>query len=496
MPTFVYMTSCDGCGHCVDICPSDIMHIDKTYRRAYNIEPNFCWECYSCVKACPQNAIDARGYADFAPLGHSVRALREEDKGTISWKVKFRDGREKDFVSPIRTTPWGSIKSPSDYDAQQGRSEVPRTRPRAGCPQYRRRAAGIAPGPAQAGSGLMGLFSRRKTVLWIRISWSSAAAWPAAAPPTNPAIGDVTSRSSASRRRISSARGAVAQGLYAINCYMGMQWDENQPEDHVRYARNDLMGLVREDLGYDIARHVDSTVHKFEEWGLPIMRDPETGRYQREGKWQIMIHGESYKPIVAEAARKAATEVYNRIMVTHLLMDKTKANRVAGASASMSAPAISTSSAAKAVIVCAGGASHIFKPRAVGEGMGRTWYAPWSSASAYALPIRVGAKMTQMENRIVLTRFKDGYGPVGAYFLHLKTYTENVLRRGIRIHLVRAHQEPGRRLYRPAPVPTCLRNHAILKRSRRPAAARSAWSPRKPSRTRTRRPSAGRTSSA
>jgi len=33
--------------------------------------------------------------------------------------------------------------------------------------------------------------------------------------------------------------------------------------------------------------------------------------------------------------------------------------------------------------------------------------------------------MTQMENRIVLTRFKDGYGPVGAYFLHLKTYTRN-----------------------------------------------------------------------
>ena len=37
MPTFVYMTRCDGCGHCVDICPSDIMHIDTTYRRAYNI---------------------------------------------------------------------------------------------------------------------------------------------------------------------------------------------------------------------------------------------------------------------------------------------------------------------------------------------------------------------------------------------------------------------------------------------------------------------------
>ena len=117
MPTFVYMTRCDGCGHCVDICPSDIMHIDKTYRRAYNIEPNMCWECYSCVKACPQNAIDDRGYADFAPMGHSVRVLREPEKGTISWKLKFRDGTVKEFVSPIRTTEWGSIPSAETYNA-------------------------------------------------------------------------------------------------------------------------------------------------------------------------------------------------------------------------------------------------------------------------------------------------------------------------------------------------------------------------------------------
>lgn len=90
------------------------MHIDKTSRRAYNIEPNMCWECYACVKACPQNAIDCRGYSDFAPLGHSVRVLREEEKGTISWKLKFRDGREKNFVSPIRTTKWDTIPSPAD----------------------------------------------------------------------------------------------------------------------------------------------------------------------------------------------------------------------------------------------------------------------------------------------------------------------------------------------------------------------------------------------
>lgn len=108
MPTFVYMTRCDGCGHCVDICPSDIMHIDKVTRRAYNIEPNMCWECYSCVKACPMHAIDVRGYADFAPLGHSVRVDRDEEKGVIAWRIKFRNGKkDMDLLAPITTKPWG-----------------------------------------------------------------------------------------------------------------------------------------------------------------------------------------------------------------------------------------------------------------------------------------------------------------------------------------------------------------------------------------------------
>ena len=257
--------------------------------------------------------------------------------------------------------------------------------------------------------------------------------------------------------------GAVAQGLYAINCYMGMRWGENQPEDHVRYARNDLMGMVREDLAYDMARHVDSAVHQFEEWGLPIMRDPETGRYQREGKWQIMIHGESYKPIVAEAARKSADKIDNRIMVTHMLMDESRPNTVGGAIGFNVRTGDLHVYKAKAVIIGAGGASHIFKPRAVGEGMGRTWYAPWSSGSAYALAIQAGAKMTQMENRIVLARFKDGYGPVGAYFLHLKTYTQNAYGEEYESKWYDELKSMVGEYIDHHPTPTCLRNHAFLR---------------------------------
>jgi adenylylsulfate reductase subunit A len=256
--------------------------------------------------------------------------------------------------------------------------------------------------------------------------------------------------------------GAVAQGLSAINCYMGMQWGENQPEDHVRYARGDLMGVVREDLIYDIARHVDATVHMFEEWGLPILKDPKTGRYLREGKWQIMIHGESYKPIIAEAAKKAATEVYNRVMVTHLLMDEVHPNRVAGAVGFSVRDGTFYVFRAKAVIVGAGGASHIYRPRSVGEGMGRTWYAPWSSASAYGLLIPAGAKMTQMENKIVLARFKDGYGPVGAWFLLLKAYVTNAYGEKYEASWFDQIKSLVGKYADTKPMPTCLRNHAML----------------------------------
>jgi adenylylsulfate reductase subunit A len=256
--------------------------------------------------------------------------------------------------------------------------------------------------------------------------------------------------------------GAVAHGLSAINCYMGMRWNENQPEDHVRYARADLLGLTREDLGYDIARHVDSTVHKFEEWGLPIMKDKETGRYLREGKWQIMIHGESYKPIIAEAARKSATEVYNRVMVTHLVKDRNNPERIAGAVGFGVRDGHFYVFRGKTVIVAAGGASHIYRPRAIGEGTGRTWYAPWSSASAYGLLIPAGVKMTQMENKIVLARFKDGYGPVGAWFLLLKSHAENAYGEQYEPRwfdeikgLVGDYAEQH-------PFPTCLRNHAMI----------------------------------
>jgi adenylylsulfate reductase subunit A len=255
--------------------------------------------------------------------------------------------------------------------------------------------------------------------------------------------------------------GAVAMGLSAINCYMGMRWGQNQPEDFVRYVRQDLMGVCREDLVYDIARHVDSSVHMFEEWGLPIFKNPD-GTYKREGRWQIMIHGESYKPIVAEAAKKAIgpENVYERIFVSDVLVDEAS-GRAVGAIGFSVRDHKAYVFRARAVISSAGGATGVFRPHAVGEGLGRIWYAPWNTGSAYSLVIKAGAQMTQMEHRLVVTRFKDGYGPVGMWFLLFKGKVKNAYGE--------LYEETQAKLlddWLPygavRPIPTPLRNHQML----------------------------------
>ena len=50
------------------------------------------------------------------PWATACGCAAKRDKAIISWKIKFGDGREKNFVSPIRTTPWGSIKSSADNE--------------------------------------------------------------------------------------------------------------------------------------------------------------------------------------------------------------------------------------------------------------------------------------------------------------------------------------------------------------------------------------------
>src|SRR5512137_170136 len=121
MPSYVNPEKCDGCKAldktaCQHICPNDLMVLDKATMKAYNRDVSMCWECYNCVKICPTQAIEVRGYADFVPLGSNIMPmLGTED---VMWTCKFRNGLIKRFKFPIRTTPEGQANS---YDGLKGK---------------------------------------------------------------------------------------------------------------------------------------------------------------------------------------------------------------------------------------------------------------------------------------------------------------------------------------------------------------------------------------
>jgi|UniRef100_A0A7V6A596 adenylylsulfate reductase subunit A len=273
--------------------------------------------------------------------------------------------------------------------------------------------------------------------------------------------------------------GAVAMGLSAINTYIG---HENKVADYVNMVRTDLMGIIREDLVYSLGAHVDQTVYDFQEWGLPIwQKDKEGhtvdgqvardeglpllkdgGQCVRSGRWQCMINGESYKVIVAEAAKNALgmENIYERVFIVKLLTDKNNSNRVCGAVGFSVREHKTYVFKCKAMIVACGGVVNVFRPRSVGEGQGRAWYPVWNAGSTYAMPAEIGAKMVLMENRFVPARFKDGYGPVGAWFLFFKAQATNAYNED---YMTKNWEQVKKEYPGYADSPgTCLRNHAAM----------------------------------
>jgi adenylylsulfate reductase subunit A len=250
------------------------------------------------------------------------------------------------------------------------------------------------------------------------------------------------------------------------------------------------MGIIREDLVYDVGRLVDDSVHLFEDWGLPIWKKDEEGnridgstsqrnempslrdggKPVRSGRWQIMINGESYKVVVAEAGKLALANNrektgvdqnhFERVFIVKLLSDKNDPKRIAGAVGFSVREKKLHVFKCRTGLLAAGGCVNVFKTRATGEGQGRAWFPVWNSGSTYAMAAEIGAEMTMMENRFVPARFKDGYGPVGAWFLLFKAKATNALGEDYQ----ETNKEESKKLYGKYvdSMGTCMRNHMMM----------------------------------
>lgn len=204
--------------------------------------------------------------------------------------------------------------------------------------------------------------------------------------------------------------GCLAAGMNAINAYLN---PGETPESFVKHVRADALGLIREDLVYSVAKELNNVVKKVESWGLPILKD-EKGQYQPRGRWNIKINGESLKPIIADAARKAGARIINRVVATNLIMD---GERVIGAMGLGVRDGKFYVIKAKATIIATGGAAGIYRPNNPGSAHHKMWYPPFNTGAGYAMGIRAGAEMTSFEMRFIALRTKDVISPTGTLAL-------------------------------------------------------------------------------
>ncbi|MEW6670444.1 MAG: adenylyl-sulfate reductase subunit alpha [Thermodesulfobacteriota bacterium] len=224
-----------------------------------------------------------------------------------------------------------------------------------------------------------------------------------------------------------SRSGATAAGMDAINTYIP---PGKTPEDLVRWSRSQVGGgPLREDLALSNAQNLNGAVDDLASWGLPIIRN-ETGEPQYRGGWDISIHGEQLKPIMAEKAMEMGAEVYNRVAATNLLMDGDKCVGAMGFGVRDGKFYVFR---AKATIVSTGGACGLYKSYTsdATNSHHQTWMCPFNVGSGYALGIRNGAEMTSFEQRWVATRTKDHCGPVDTISVGYKSNIINA--RGERI---------------------------------------------------------------
>lgn len=202
--------------------------------------------------------------------------------------------------------------------------------------------------------------------------------------------------------------GCLAAGMDALNTYIKKG---KTKEDLVRWSRDQVGGgPLREDLTLSMAEHLNRCIEEWEEWGLPIKKD-ENGEYLARGKWDIAIHGESMKVILAEKVREYDCEVINKVAATSYLVDN---GRVAGVTGFGVRDGKFYVVKAGATIVATGGAAGLYKPY-TNDGNDchhQIWYSPFNVGTGYAMGIRIGAEMTTFEMRWCAVRTKDFNGPI------------------------------------------------------------------------------------
>ncbi|MEE9505455.1 MAG: hypothetical protein V3V90_10005 [Thermodesulfobacteriota bacterium] len=100
---------CTGCGPskqppCMMICPGDLIYKDFSIRKAVLRCEADCWDCYCCVKVCPEEAIEVVLSYEISNRGASLKPHTIEND-TIEWVLQDKEGKVTSYKQSTRYLP-------------------------------------------------------------------------------------------------------------------------------------------------------------------------------------------------------------------------------------------------------------------------------------------------------------------------------------------------------------------------------------------------------
>lgn len=89
-------TKCIGCGRCINVCPGNLIKKDDD-GKAYLKCLSDCWNCASCIKECPVQAISLRLPVEFGGYGADMFARKKDN--ITEWEILRADGKRIVFIT-------------------------------------------------------------------------------------------------------------------------------------------------------------------------------------------------------------------------------------------------------------------------------------------------------------------------------------------------------------------------------------------------------------
>lgn len=84
MPPVIHPDTCLSCGHCVQICPLNVLYQAAPNGTVTVRYPEECWHCRACLIDCPRQAITMR-----YPLSHMILHYEKNGKGGDRFEHHF-----------------------------------------------------------------------------------------------------------------------------------------------------------------------------------------------------------------------------------------------------------------------------------------------------------------------------------------------------------------------------------------------------------------------